>query len=351
MERIIFNKNLITNSIQAKQAWDQLLLQRKVFNTNQSRLAAEYGQSLSVNQAALLDKDYWREVDMVTTRVFRDDQGNPILDDLLSLGTSISIGKTVAMYRVSSDAGVVTRSMSGQVPESMDKVIYDQYGDPIPIFSTGYGREWREWQGLQSENIDAMSDDQEAAVAALRANMAKYVLLGDDKLIVNNFAARGITNHENTNQIDLGASGLNINLTTADADDVIKFFTGNFAKVLDDNLVGEKVKIWVSPEINRNLDRPYSNANGYKEGTIKDYILKYGRVESIEPTFALKDNHFIAYVRNAQYLKTRIAAPIGTFMIPRQNPFDNYQSMVWSAFGLQVKRDFNGKSKVFNAKG
>lgn len=351
MERIIFNKNLITNSIQAKQAWDQLLLQRQVFNTNQSRLAAEYGQSLSVNQAALLDKDYWREVDMVATRVFRDDQGNPILDDLLSLGTSISIGKTVAMYRVSSDAGVVTRSMSGQVPESMDKVIYDQYGDPIPIFSTGYGREWREWQGLQSENIDAMSDDQEAAVAALRANMAKYVLLGDGKLIVNNFAARGITNHENTNQIDLGASGLNINLTIAEADDVIKFFTGNFAKVLDDNLVGEKVKVWVSPEINRNLDRPYSNANGYKEGTIKDYILKYGRVESIEPTFALKDNHFIAYVRNAQYLKTRIAAPIGTFMIPRQNPFDNYQSMVWSAFGLQVKRDFNGKSKVFNAKG
>lgn len=352
MNRIVFNKELVTNSAQVKQAWEQLLLQRKVFNINQQNMANTYQGSLVANQAALVDKEYWREVDNITTRVFRDDQGNPILNDLLSLGSSISIGKTVAMYRVSSDAGVVSRSMSGQVPESMDKVIYDQYGDPIPIFSTGYGREWREWQGMQTENIDAMSDDQEAATAALRANMAQYVLLGDENLKVANFSAKGITNHENTNQINLGASGgLNIDLSTADGDKLIAFFTRDFAKVLDDNLVGEKVKVWVSPEINRNLDRPYSNANGFKEGTVKDYILRYGRVESIEPTFALKGNHFVAYVRNQQYIKTRIAAPVGTFLIPRQNPFDNYNSVVWSAFGLQIKRDFNGKSKVFNAKG
>lgn len=62
-------------------------------------------------------------------------------------------------------------------------------------------------------------------------------------------------------------------------------------------------------------------------------------------------NHFIAYVRNSQYIKTRIAAPVGTFMIPRQNPFDNYNTLVWSAVGLQIKRDFNGRSKVFNAQG
>lgn len=66
---------------------------------------------------------------------------------------------------------------------------------------------------------------------------------------------------------------------------------------------------------------------------------------------ALEANHFIAYVRNSQYIKTRIAAPVGTFMIPRQNPFDNYNTLVWSAVGLQIKRDFNGRSKVFNAQG
>lgn len=74
-------------------------------------------------------------------------------------------------------------------------------------------------------------------------------------------------------------------------------------------------------------------------------------IESIDQTFKLTGNHFIAYVRNSQYIKTRIAAPVGTFMIPRQNPFDNYNTLVWSAVGLQIKRDFNGRSKVFNAQG
>lgn len=348
---IVFNKKLVTDHIQVKKAWNQLLVQREVFNVNQSGFQHQYGNALEVNQMSIVSKEYWREVDNITTRVFRSDEGNPLLDDLLSLGTPISIGKTVALYRTSSDAGKVQRSMTGQVPEYLDKVVYDEAGDPIPIFNTGYGREWREWSGMESENFDAMADDQEAHVAALREDMANYVLSGDPKIKVKGYEAKGITNHPNTNQIDLGASGANINLATATPDQVVAFFTGPFAKALDDNFVGEKVKLWVSPEINRNLDKPYSNAGGFKEGTVKDYLLRYSRVSSIDQTFVLKDNHFISYVRNQQYIKTRIAAPVGTFMNPRVNPFDNYNTLVWSAFGLQIKRDFNGRSKVFNAQG
>ena len=352
-EKIIFNKKLITNSAQVAQAWNQLKASRQIFNNAQTQMSATHGNAIEVNQAAILTQDYWREVDNVTTRVIRDDEGAPLLDDLLSLGTPISIGKTAALYRVSSDAGYVNRSMSGQEPETLDKVVYDHYGDPIPIFKTGYAREWREWLGLQTENIDAMSDDQEAATAAIRRNMAQYILTGDDKIKVQNYQGRGITNHENTNQIDLSASGFNIDLTLAASnDDIINFFVKDFAKVLDDNLVAEPVKLFISPEIDRRLNVPYSNSNGFKEGTVKDYILKYAtHIGSFTKTYELKLNHFIGYVRNSQYIKTRIAAPIGSFMKQRINPHDNYQTLIWSAFGLQIKRDFNGKSKVFNAKG
>lgn len=161
---IVFNKKLITEHNQVKQAWNQLLMQRESFNINQGTIAAQYGGALEVNQAALISKDYWREVDNITTRVFRNDEGNGLLDDLLGLGTPISIGKTAALYRVSSDAGKVHRLLTGHVPEELDKVIYDEAGDPIPIFNTGYGREWN---GMQSENLDAMADDQEAHVAAM----------------------------------------------------------------------------------------------------------------------------------------------------------------------------------------
>ena len=169
-EKIIFNKKLITNSAQVAIAWQQLNANRQIFNNGQNQLSAMHGGAIQANQAAVLTQDYWREVDNITTRVIRDDEGAPLLDDLLSLGSPISIGKTAALYRVSSDAGYVNRSMSGQEPETLDKVVYDHYGDPIPIFKTGYAREWREWLGLQTENIDAMSDDQEAATAAIRRN-------------------------------------------------------------------------------------------------------------------------------------------------------------------------------------
>jgi Fe-S cluster biosynthesis and repair protein YggX len=144
-------------------------------------------------------------VDNITTRVFRNDEGNGLLDDLLGLGTPISIGKTAALYRVSSDAGKVHRSLTGHVPEELDKVIYDEAGDPIPIFNTGYSREWREWNGMQSENLDAMADDQEAHVAAIREDMADYMLSGDAKVKVKGYVGAGITNHANTNQVDLSA--------------------------------------------------------------------------------------------------------------------------------------------------
>lgn len=177
------------------------------------------------------------------------------------------------------------------------------------------------------------------------------MLSGDAKVKVKGYVGAGITNHANTNQVDLSASGLNIDLTTSTPDESVAFFTGPFAKLLDDNYVQEKVKLWASPDIMRNLNRPYSDAAGFKEGTVLEYILRYGRIESFNQTFKLTGNHFIAYVRNSQYIKTRIAAPVGTFMIPRQNPFDNYNTLVWSAVGLQIKRDFNGRSKVFNAQG
>ncbi|MCO6551501.1 MAG: hypothetical protein J6563_00805 [Gilliamella sp.] len=353
-EKIIFNKKLITNSAQVAQAWNQLKASRQIFNNVQNQMSATHGNAIEVNQAAILTQDYWREVDNVTTRVIRDDEGAPLLDDLLSLGTPISIGKTAALYRVSSDAGYVNRSMSGQEPETLDKVVYDHYGDPVPIFKTGYAREWREWLGLQTENIDAMSDDQEAAVAALRQDMAQYILTGDEKIKVQNFEGKGITNHPHTNQVDLSASGLNIDLTSTSTsnDDIINFFTKDFVVILDANLVSEQLKVFISPEIERRLNLPYSNSNGFKEGTVKDYILRYSaHIGSFTKTFELKGNHFIGYVRNAQYIKTRIAAPIGSFMKQRINPHDNYQTLVWSAFGLQIKRDFNGKSKVFNARG
>lgn len=345
----VFHKKLITNSAVVKEQYRSLNINRDIFNKKEQSLNAEY----QLNQMALITKDYWREVDEVTTRVFRSDEGQDLMNDLMGLASNISIGKTVAISRIASDAGQVVRTVGGQVPEQLDKTIYDYSGDPIPIFKTGYGREWREWQGMQSEGFDPLLDDQANVTAALREDMAQYLLTGDPSINVNGkYEAKGITNHPNTIQINLNASGgLNIDLQTAAPDDVVKFFNTNFAAILDSQLVTEKVKLWVSPSIMRNLMRPYSESTGFKGGTVMDYVLQFSKVESISQTFLLSGNNWIGYVRNALYIRPRVAQPVSTYASVRVNPHDNYNFMVWSAMGLQIRKDWNGRSRVFNASG
>lgn len=349
MEKIIFTKSLITDSQIVANQWNELKGMRSDFG------GAE--KNLRVNATALITKDYWREVDNVTTRVFRNESGQDMMTDLMGLASNINLGKTVAISRIASDAGHVIRTLSGQEPEDLDKTRYDYSGDVIPIFKTGYTRNWRELLGMQSEGFDPLIDDQANVTFNLRTDMATYLLYGDQTLNVNGvYTGWGITNNPNTIQLNLSATGtgsLNIDLQTATPDEIITFFNVAFAKVLDDQNVFEPVKLWVSPSIRRSFGRPYSDAQGYKAGTIEDYITQFsnGRISSVGTNFLLNGNHFVAYVKNDLYIRPRVGQPVSTYAEPRTTPHADYSFLTWSAMGLQVRRDFAGRSKVFNAAG
>ncbi len=175
-----FDEQLVANSRPHAQWWTEVSTQREGFHVienNMAELAASTG--LVTNAAAVLPRDAWLEMDDITRRVMRDDEGQVYMADLMALARPVHIGKIAFGYRVSSDAGTVRRSLSGQVPEVMGKTDYDYRRTLVPIFNTGYGRSWREWNTFQSENFDALSDDQESHTAAIREDQADYVLDGD----------------------------------------------------------------------------------------------------------------------------------------------------------------------------
>ncbi len=358
MEKIIFSKSLVANSATVAAQWKRLVFDRSDFNHAEAAINSR-AQQFGVNATALITKDYWREVDNVTTRVFRNESGMDMMNDLMGLAANIDIGKTVAISRIASDAGNVVRTLTGQEPEDLDKTRYDYSGDVIPIFKSGYGRNWREWLGMQSEGFDPLLDDQQNVTFALREDMSQYLLTGDPALNVNGvYSAYGITNHPNTVQVNLNASpGFNIDLQTATPDEIIAFFNGDFAKILDDQNVFEPVTMWVSPALRRSFSRPFSDASGFKGGTIEDYILQFsrtgatGRIASIGTNFLLTGNQFVAYVKNDMYIRPRVGQPVSTYAEPRTTPHANYNFLVWSAMGLQVRKDFNGRSKVFYGSG
>lgn len=345
-----FDEQLVANSRPHAAWWNEVSMVREHFHRQEDVLANLTAEFMG-NAASILPRDAWLDLDGITRRVMRADEGQAWMADLMPLAKPVNIGKLVHLNRVSSDAGRVVRSMSGQVPVTMDKVSYDYRGTPVPIFSTGYGREWREWNTLQSENFDALADDQEAHVAKIRRDMALYALDGDSSIVFEGYTATGIRTNPLSKSINLGAAvgGANIDLTaTATTSDAIDaFFTNTLGAVLDANLVAGKVNIYVSPEIGRNLDRSYSGSSGFKGGTLMSYLLTNRRINKIAVSYELSGNAFFGFVPSAEYIRPLIGMAVNTTAMTRLNPTDNYQFLLMGAMGIEIRADFSGKSGVF----
>jgi len=346
-----FDEQLVANSRPHKAWWNETCLNRSLFHeAEEAHLAKLRDGGMVSNAAAVLPRDAWLDLDGITRRIMRNDEGNAFMADLMPLAKAVNIGKLVHLNRVASDAGRVVRSMSGQVPETLDKVEYDYRGVPVPIFASSYGREWREWNTLQSENFDALADDQEAITAAIREDMADYALDGDASITFEGYTARGIRTSPLSKAINLGsaAGGANIDLTAAatTSDAIEAFINGAFGKMLDDNLVARPVNLYISPEIARNWDRPYSGAAGTKPGSLRDAILANRRINKIEVTFKLSGNQFFFFVPSAEYIRPLVGMAVSTTAMARLHPMANYSFLVAGAMGLEIRADFSGKSGV-----
>ncbi|MDP9809363.1 hypothetical protein J2W42_002211 [Rhizobium tibeticum] len=339
-----FDEQLVANSRPHAEWWSDVSVNREHFHQVEEHMAA-----LS-NAAAVLPRDAWIDIDSITRRVLRDDEGEVYMRDLMALARPINIGKLVSMTRVASDSSnPVIRSMSGQTPVPMDKVVYAYRGTPVPIFQDGYGREWREWNTLQSENFDALADDEEAANAKIKKDQADYVLNGDTSIVFQGYSGTGIRSNPLAKAINIGASGANIDLTSPSttSDEIDTFFTQTLGAMLDANLITGKVNIYISPEIGRNFDRSYSGANGFKGGTLLQYLLTNRRINKIEVTFKLSGNEFFGFVPSAEFIRPLIGMAVNTTALPRQYPTANYQFLKMGALGLEIRADYNGKSGVF----
>lgn len=343
-----FDQTLIANSRAHAGWWNELSAVREHFHQSETALATTMAQFVP-NATSVLPRDAWMDMDNITRRVMRDDEGQAFMRDLMPLAKTVGIGKLVHMTRVVGDAGTVVRSMSGQPAVPIDKVGYDYRGTPVPIFQSGYGREWREWNTLQSENFDALADDQEAITAKVRKDQADYVLDGDPNIQFQGHAATGIRTNPLSKAINLGsgAGGVNINLTTANADALDAFFSGPFGAMLDANLVTGPINLYISPEIARAWDKQFSTAEGFKAGTIRDFIGRNRRIAKIEVSYMLSGNEFFGFVPSSEYIRPLVGMAVGTTPMARLNPLDNYQFMVMGALGIEIRADINGKSGVF----
>ena len=324
--------------------------QRDTFNTRQASMRKEFGDDgLTAN--AGLPTAFWRRVDSVVEQGVVEVDGYDILEDLMGVQTVQDIGYTVSQYIKSGGiADDVSITMDGHAPHSFDHTEYDTDGDPVPMFRSGFGANWRFERGMSNAGINLILDSQREKLAKHNKALVDYALNGSSRIVVDGKQGQGVKNHRNTGKIDLNASGAVIDLTTATPAQLATFFTtGPFGKWMRDNRKKALTKLWVSPEIWANLSKPYSDA-ALMLGTVMQ-ALNIGLggafdTSIIEQTYGLTGNEFLGYVREKRYVSPIVGMATSVIAIPRQLPEDNTNFRILTGLGMQVRKDGDGRSGV-----
>ena len=333
-----------------------------MFNVNRTAMSeamiAANNQTFQLGGNALagLGRDFWQEVDNQIIELRDQEIGMEILNDLMGIQTTLPVGKTAKLYQMVGDiADDVSISMDGQAPYSFDSTEYSNDGDPVPIFTAGYGVNWRLAAGLNSVGVDLVLDSQRAKLRKYYKKLIAYMLDGSPVVRVDAYPGQGLRNHRNTYKMNLGATGpgaLNINLVTATPEQLIEFFggTGPFGTYIRANKLAKIDVLWVSHEVLANLNRPYlinlGGTQGMITGTVMAAMMPFANIGSIRGTYALSGNEMLGYVRRKDYVTPLVGMATGTVPLPRPMPQHNYNFQIMGAMGIQVSRDAEGLGGV-----
>lgn len=339
-------ENLATNA-RMQGHWNELWAQRNIFNAQHDAMIAANkanmtSEMLACNAVGGFAKEFWKEIDNQIIELNTEEIGIEIVNDLMGVQTVLPIGKTLKMYSVSGDINdEVVMSMDGQAPHGFDHTEYGSDGDPIPMFTAGYGVNWRLAHGLNTVGIDLALDSQRLKLKKFNKRRVKFYLEGNENMVVDGHKAMGIKNHKNTQQLTLTTD-----LKAATFDELIDFFTiGEFGVMARNNFVAKYDVMWVSPDVMANLARPHI-VNGAVVGSVLNTVMPFAPVGEIRQSFALTGNEIIAYQRRRDVISPLIGMTTGVVPVPRTMPTDNYNFKIMSAEGLQITCDMLGRSGV-----
>jgi hypothetical protein len=295
--------------------------------------------------------DLFKEWDNQTIEQFRLDEGDNILNRLLPLSRSLNIGRTVLEGARSSDAGNFTQSMSGEEGSRFDNVDYDSQKTIIPISQNGFKRNWREGVQLSLEDFNDAAIQQSEAIRTHRQGVIGSFMDGhrnkDDQFIKEDGADwQGVRADSRVDQIDLGAGGLNVDLTSSATSgaDIFNAFVEMARIRAVDNKVAAAAVYFVSPTIMFNFVRDFSTTFAGK--SILNKLLEIVGIASIEMSSVLVGNQVLSIPMSTTYVQPLVGMGVSTIAVPRPRWNSPFAFEVVSAIGWNVKNDFGSTNKA-----
>jgi len=206
-------------------------------------------------------------------------------------------------------------------------------------------------EGQRTEGFDGLVDDQANGVRAVQDAIASHIVDGVSGVSFKGFTPDGIKNSSKVQSVDLDASGLNIDFSSTSAT-AAAIRTGWIA--MDNTLaITNNVMMardyYVSREIFSNFKR-YATTTSDTSRTILQTLLEIPGVASIKEDASLTGNQVIGMARDSQFIRPLVGMAVTTVPLFRANPFDNYNFLVWTNVGLEIKTDYTGKKGVLYAR-
>lgn len=348
----IFSKARMAGNPELERQWGDVQDLRAYFAANELDFSKKFGNSrtggslLTVNAARTLD-NVWLDFDSQLTTLAREPESE-LLRDLAPLARSVNIGKIVSEYRRSNGAFSAQSSIDGQHKKPMDRGSFDFDGTLILVHTSQVGRTWRELEGERSEGFDGLLEDQAGAVIEVNDQSARYMINGDVSKVYKGYKGHGIKTSANVIAVDLdtGGSGITaVDLTspTLTLEEANNFFIQAIAAFRNTNAAFGRVKWYVSSAIIQNLSRLGGVVGSTR--SIISILLDNPDLAGIvyDPNFT--GNELAGVILDQRYVKPIVGMPMTTTPMNRVTPMDDFQSLIWTATGLQIKADSAGNGK------
>lgn len=346
---LYLDKKIVANSANAAAQRQQILNMRQAFAMREARHAEEMG--MQFNAAARLPQDAYRDFDRTIKRIMAGDEGSNIVN-LLPV-RQLPVGKIVAEYAKASDSGSAQATISGRQAHKLDNAAYTYDGALVLIHDDSFGRQWREVEAMRTEDFDALIDDQANSVRAVARSISNHVILGVTGVEYKDRQAFGMKNSPNTQSLNLGAAGVNVDLTSSTATyaDFEKAILAALAALQGAaNNVEMDITFAFSSQIWFNALRRGTTDTNFQ--TFLEALRRIPGVADIVRTNGtqLTGNQFLAWANSDQYIQIQSGMAVNTQPVIRQMFNDPFNFVTWGAAGLLIKADAAGRSGVLYAR-